>query len=132
MKEPEMIPVSSEAKEPAEATPAATPTIPATPKIPMIKTVVPQLGSGPHAVVKVAPPSEIRNFLQAKSSGRIADGVFTGVMVLCALTIFAIVALIVYVLVSRSQLSIKAFGWHFFATQKWDPVSGDFGALPFI
>ncbi|HEY5211642.1 MAG TPA: phosphate ABC transporter permease subunit PstC [Acidobacteriaceae bacterium] len=134
MKEPEMIPVSSEAKEPAEATPAvvSTPTSWVTPAIPMIKTIVPQPGAGPQTVVRVAPPSEIRNFLQAKSSGRIADGVFTGVMVLCALTIFAIVALIVYVLVSRSQLSIKAFGWHFFATQKWDPVSGDFGALPFI
>jgi phosphate transport system permease protein len=128
MKEPEIIPLSRVAKEPAEA----TPTIPATPRIPMMKTVVPQPGSEPHAAVGVASPSEIRNFLQAKSSGRIADGVFTGVMVLCALTIFAIVVLIIYVLVSHSQLSIKAFGWHFFATQTWDPVSGDFGALPFI
>ena len=24
------------------------------------------------------------------------------------------------------------FGWSFFVTQTWDPVSGDFGALPFI
>jgi len=128
MKEPEIIPLSRVAKEPAEA----TPTIPATPRIPMMKTVVPQPGSEPHAAVGAASPSEIRNFLQAKSSGRIADGVFTGVMVLCALTICAIVVLIIYVLVSHSQLSIKAFGWHFFATQTWDPVSGDFGALPFI
>jgi phosphate transport system permease protein len=99
---------------------------------PMIKTVVPQAEMGlPRAVVTVA-PSPIRMFLQAKSSGRIADGAFASVMVVCAMCIFAIVVLIVSVLVANSQLSIKAFGWHFFATRIWDPVSGDFGALPFI
>jgi phosphate transport system permease protein len=53
-------------------------------------------------------------------------------MVVCGLSIFAIVLLIVFVLVSNSRLSMQAFGWKFFATQTWDPVSGEFGALPFI
>jgi phosphate transport system permease protein len=78
------------------------------------------------------PPSPIRNFLQRKSSGRLADGAFASVMLVCALSIFVIVLLIVFVLISDSRLSIKAFGWHFFATRLWDPVSGQFGALPFI
>jgi len=54
------------------------------------------------------------------------------VMVICALSIFVIVLLIIWVLVVNSKLSIHAFGWKFFGSQVWDPVSGDFGALPFI
>jgi phosphate transport system permease protein len=61
-----------------------------------------------------------------------ADGAFAGAMVLCALSIFFIVVLIVFVLVANSTLSIHAFGWKFFSGTTWNPVSGDFGALPFI
>ena len=32
----------------------------------------------------------------------------------------------------RSKLSLAQFGFSFFTRQRWDPVSGDFGALPFI
>ena len=53
-------------------------------------------------------------------------------MVLCALSIFAIVALIATELVARSQLTIAKFGIKFFFGQRWDPVNGNFGALPFI
>ncbi len=53
-------------------------------------------------------------------------------MLLCAICIFGIVALIASELVMRSQLSISKFGLMFFFKQAWDPVSGDFGALPFI
>ncbi len=77
-------------------------------------------------------PSAIRKFLHSRSAGRLADGAFGGLMLACALSIFAIVLLIVYVLVKNSQLSIHAFGWNFFRQTSWDPVSGDFGALPFI
>jgi phosphate transport system permease protein len=82
------------------------------------------------------PPSEhvspVRAFLKAKSPGRLADGAFGGLMLLCALSIFFLVALIVFVLVANSQPSLHAFGFHFFVRSIWDPVSGDFGALPFI
>ncbi|MES2391855.1 MAG: phosphate ABC transporter permease subunit PstC [Acidobacteriota bacterium] len=78
------------------------------------------------------PPSVVRTFLQGKSSGRWADGAFSGVMLLCAMSIFFIVALIVFVLVMNSNESIHAFGWHFFVGRVWNPVSGRFGALPFI
>ncbi|HEY4009937.1 MAG TPA: phosphate ABC transporter permease subunit PstC, partial [Acidobacteriaceae bacterium] len=53
-------------------------------------------------------------------------------MLLSALSIFVIVALILWVLILDSRLSIHAFGWHFFKTSNWDPVNGSFGALPFI
>ena len=35
-------------------------------------------------------------------------------------------------LVRQSWLSIKAFGFDFWRTSTWDPVAGEFGALPFI
>jgi phosphate transport system permease protein len=53
-------------------------------------------------------------------------------MLVCACSIFVIVLFIVTILVLRSQLSLAAFGWMFFTRQAWDPVAGDFGALPFI
>jgi phosphate transport system permease protein len=119
MNEPETIPLSPLSPE-ARAPLAA------------LKPIVVQQAAGVVAVAAPAPSSVIRDFLQAKSSGRVADGAFASVMVVCALSIFAIVLLIVFVLVSKSRLSIHAFGWKFFAGQVWDPVSGDFGALPFI
>ena len=43
-----------------------------------------------------------------------------------------ILVLIVYELVHRSSLSWHAFGFKFFAASDWNPVSEQFGALPFI
>jgi len=42
------------------------------------------------------------------------------------------VLFILKILISRSHLSQAAFGFRFFTRSAWDPVSGDFGALPFI
>jgi phosphate transport system permease protein len=53
-------------------------------------------------------------------------------MLLCALSIFAIVALIATELVLRSQLTLHKFGLSFFFKSAWDPVNGNFGAFPFI
>jgi phosphate transport system permease protein len=86
--------------------------------------------SVPSAVT--AAPSLIRTFLNQRSSGKLADNSFAAVMLLCALSIFAIVLFILSILVVRSHLSLAQFGWSFFTRQAWDPVSGDFGALPFI
>lgn len=78
------------------------------------------------------PISPIRAYLNQRGSGSFADNSFATVVLICALSIFAIVALIFTILVVRSHLSLVQFGWKFFVRQAWDPVSGDFGALPFI
>ncbi len=77
-------------------------------------------------------PSVIRDFLSKRGSGSLADNSFAAVMLLCACSIFAIVLFIFGILVVHSRPSLAAFGWKFFTRQAWDPVSGDFGALPFI
>jgi phosphate transport system permease protein len=77
-------------------------------------------------------PSPIRDFLNKRGSGRVADNSFAAVMLICACSIFVIVVFILTILVLRSHLSLVAFGWKFFTREAWDPVSGDFGALPFV
>jgi phosphate transport system permease protein len=79
-----------------------------------------------------SPPSPIRDFLRKRGSGSVADNSFAAVMLLCACSIFAIVLFIFGILVLHSRPTLVAFGWKFFTRQAWDPVSGDFGALPFI
>ena len=66
------------------------------------------------------------------SSGEAADRLFSFAMLACAVSILGLLALIVYELVVRSQLSWHAFGWSFFVGHDWDPVNESFGALPFI
>ncbi len=53
-------------------------------------------------------------------------------MLMCACSIFAIVALIASELIARSQLTLTKFGLKFFFDTAWDPVNGNFGALPFV
>jgi phosphate transport system permease protein len=48
------------------------------------------------------------------------------------LLLVAIVAGIGVELYRESTLSIQKFGWSFWTTETWDPVSGEFGAFPFI
>ncbi|QHN05515.1 phosphate ABC transporter permease subunit PstC [Granulicella sp. WH15] len=83
-------------------------------------------------VADPGPPSPIRLFLSKRGSGSVPDGIFFALMLICACSIFAIVVFIASILVVRSKLSLAAFGLKFFSSQEWDPVSGSFGALPFI
>ncbi len=70
----------------------------------------------------------------ARSSfaSRFADRGFKGVIFLSALSVLAIVVLIAWQLVANSTLSLHQFGVKFFFSSNWDPVAGDFGALPFV
>lgn len=88
--------------------------------------------SAPAGPPASSEPSEVRTFLNGRGSGALADRSFASLMLICACSIFAIVALIVVILVARSRMSLHAFGLGFFTRTAWDPVSGDFGAFPFI
>jgi phosphate transport system permease protein len=86
--------------------------------------------------------SEIRNYLLSRGNSAIADKTFSGLMLLCAVSIFAIVALIAAELVMQSELSWHKFGLSFFYRDNinpitnqpllWDPVNGVFYARPFL
>ena len=49
-----------------------------------------------------------------------------------AFLVVLLVAGIGFELFRTSHLTIAKFGFHFWRTKTWDPVSGEFGALPFI
>ncbi len=56
---------------------------------------------------------------------RLTTGSFAFLLVSAVFAIGVVLAL-------ESMLSIRQFGFNFWRTSTWDPVSGDFGALPFI
>jgi len=66
------------------------------------------------------------------SAGQLADRLFRYAMLACGLSVIAIVVLIVFELFQGSRLAINEFGLKFFIGTDWDPVSGEFGALPFL
>jgi len=78
-----------------------------------------------------APAGRTIPLIPAKMS-KVPDHVFAAAMLACGLSLLAIVVLIVIELAVQSRLSLYAFGWRFFTGSNWDPVAGDFGALPFI
>jgi len=56
---------------------------------------------------------------------RVVTGLF-------GIALVGIVAAIGFELTRQSTLAIQKFGFGFWRTEVWDPVAGDFGALPFI
>jgi phosphate transport system permease protein len=72
-----------------------------------------------------------KNRIRSKSSF-LADTAFRSIVVLCALTLVAIVGLILFELLTSSRIAMSKFGWKFLARTVWDPVAEDFGSLPFV
>jgi phosphate transport system permease protein len=70
-----------------------------------------------------------RSRLPFRLGGDLSFRVFTGAF---AVLLVALVLAIAVVLWRDSQLSIDKFGFNFWVTRIWDPVAGEFGALPFI
>lgn len=73
-------------------------------------------------------PSQVAS----RSEGRFADNTFRILVIACAVSLLVIVILIAFQLVRQSSLSIHKFGLKFLTSTVWNPVTGQFGALPFI
>jgi phosphate transport system permease protein len=65
-------------------------------------------------------------------TGNTGDAVFRVLMLLVALLMVGIVVAMVIALAADSMPSIRLFGFRFLTSQVWNPIKGDFGALPFI
>src|SRR6202049_3283238 len=61
-----------------------------------------------------------------------ADEIAHVITLIPAATLLLITVLLVYQLWILSAEARAKFGWSFFVTETWDPVAGNFGALPFI
>lgn len=75
------------------------------------------------------PPRGGQSFISRLKAG---EELAYAITLTAAATIFLITALVLYELVAQSGLSRHRFGWSFLFTSTWDPVAGNFGALPFI
>jgi phosphate transport system permease protein len=106
------------------------------------ETQGPAASSAGQARLTPQPVSEVRRFLLSRGNSALADRAFSGLMLTCAISIFAIVALIATELIRQSELSWHKFGLSFFYKFNvdpdtklplfWDPVNGTFFALPFL
>ena len=65
-------------------------------------------------------------------TGNTGDAIFRALMFLVALFMVAIVIAMMIALASDSMLSIRQFGFGFLTSSHWNPIKGEFGALPFI
>ncbi len=70
--------------------------------------------------------------LHTSKISKYLDVVFRYALLLCSLSVILVIVLFFYELTVRSNLSIAKFGFRFFTGTTWDPVSGDFGAWPFV
>ena len=80
----------------------------------------------PRAAV---PPGRATSFWERLRAG---DDVAYGIVFLAATGVLAITGLLVFELWNNSADARHQFGWQFLVSSAWDPVSGKFGALPFI
>ena len=80
-------------------------------------------------VPNAGPVSGSRSFLSKLREG---DEIARVVTFLFASTVVLVTVLLVLELWHGSSLARHKFGFAFFVTSVWDPIAGDFGALPFI
>jgi phosphate transport system permease protein len=81
------------------------------------------------AATEARPRRRASSFVDRLRKG---DEVTYLVTLTCALSIIVVTSLLFYELFSQSSLSRQKFGWAFLFSTTWDPVAGQFGALPFI
>jgi len=65
-------------------------------------------------------------------TGNFGDAVFRATLFCCALLLVLIVGAMFFEIGSNAGLSISRFGLSFLVGREWDPIQGEFGALPFV
>jgi phosphate transport system permease protein len=65
-------------------------------------------------------------------TGNTGDALFRGLLFLFALILLLLVATMIAAIAANSLPSIRKFGFAFLTGRSWNPVTGQFGALPFI
>ncbi|HEX8847061.1 MAG TPA: phosphate ABC transporter permease subunit PstC [Pyrinomonadaceae bacterium] len=65
-------------------------------------------------------------------TGSRGDAIFRILLFLAALVLLLLVSSMILAMWANSRPSIDRFGWEFVSGQAWNPVTEEFGALPFI
>lgn len=77
-------------------------------------------------------PTEINDFSSKNNKFALGEATFKSTISFVGISIIALLAGIFITLLLRSSLSMKDFGFSFLWKTTWDPVTGEFGALPFL
>jgi phosphate transport system permease protein len=65
-------------------------------------------------------------------TGNTGDTIFRAVLFFSALLLLLLVMAMVIAMAVNSKLSLRQFGFGFLTSHTWNPIQGEFGALPFI
>jgi phosphate transport system permease protein len=87
---------------------------------------------GGGEAVFVSPPSVRSRLLAAGKKLNVGDILFKNLTMFFALLVFLLVFFMALEMYRQSGPSIAKSGWGFITSTAWDPVQGEFGALPFI
>jgi len=87
------------------------------------------MATTPNAVAPPALDGSPRALLRRLRGG---DEIAHLITMVAAMSLLLITVLLVYELWIHSAESRQKFGWNFLLGRTWDPVFGEFGALPFI
>jgi phosphate transport system permease protein len=83
-------------------------------------------------VVAGPPPARFPVTFAGTGRGNAADRVYGGVLLAMGLTIPLLLAFLLFRVGVSALPAIREFGWSFVGSSEWNPVAGEFGALPFI
>jgi len=77
-------------------------------------------------------PGPARAETRGRAVGLSADEVYRQLLRALAVSVFAVLVLIIYETARGALPSIHTFGWRFLVSTDWDPVAEKFGALPYL
>ncbi len=80
---------------------------------------------------ELAPPAPVRPTL-ARPARQLGDATFRWLALAAALTVVLLIVLVGFELYAGARQSVHRFGANFLVSTTWDPVSDQYGALPFI
>ena len=77
-------------------------------------------------------PEPARAETRGRAAGLTADEIYRQLLRALAVSVFAVLVLIVYETARGAMPSIREYGWRFLVSTDWDPVAEKFGALPYL
>ena len=86
----------------------------------------------PEEVGALAGPASARPLTLAAGQGNLADRVYGYALLGMGLVIPLLLAFLLFRVGASALPALREFGWGFLTSSEWNPVEGQFGALPFV
>jgi phosphate transport system permease protein len=83
-------------------------------------------------LIRIAAVPTVRCRLEQRGKWRISEASFRKILYLAGLSLLVLLLAVFFSLVIESLPSLRRFGFGFLIGKTWDPVQGEFGALPFL